>query len=63
MRHPEIPSIHDFKPVFFDDRIGEHFLRDPLQLFLSFLAVQAIEIQNEEFSLSHVFYGRIPQAR
>ena len=36
--------IHNLKTVFFDDRIGENFLGNVLQLFLRFVARPAIEI-------------------
>src|SRR5215831_3205440 len=55
-------SIDDLKAVFLDDGIGEDFFRDALELLLSFVAVPAIEIQNEEFSLADVFHGGIAKA-
>src|SRR5438477_5385668 len=49
-------SVDDFEAVFFDDGIGEHFFGNALQLFLSFVAVPAIEIQDEEFALADIFH-------
>ena len=53
-------SVDDFEAIFFDDRIGEDFFGDALELLLSFVAAPAVEIQDEEFSLSDVFHGGDP---
>ena len=53
-------SFHDFEAIFLDDRVGEHFFRNVLKLFLGFLAGPAFEIQDEEFSLANIFNGRSP---
>jgi len=55
-------SVDDFEAVFFDDGIGEHFFGNALQLFLSFVAVPAIEIQDEEFALADIFHGGVTKA-
>src|SRR6267142_2694199 len=47
-------SLHDFKSIFFDHRVGEHFLGNALELRLRFVAAPAVKIQHEEFSLAHV---------
>ena len=49
--------VHDFEVIFLDYRICENFLGDTLQLFLSFLVVPAIEIENEELSLADLSNG------
>jgi len=54
--------IHDLEAVFLDDRIGEHFLGNALELLLRFVAAPAIQIENEEFSLAHVGNLRVTQA-
>src|SRR6267143_3431663 len=55
-------SVHYLEAVFFDDRVGEHFLRYVLELFLRFVAAPAVEIQNEEFSLADVAHGGVAEA-
>jgi len=54
--------IHDLEAVFLDDRIGEHFLGNALELLLRFVAVPAIEIENEEFPLAYAGNLRVTQA-
>ena len=54
--------FHDLEAVFLDDRIGEHFLGDALELLLRLVAVPAIQIKNEEFSLAYVGHLRVTQA-
>ena len=56
-------SINDPEAVFFNDRVGEHFLGNALELFLRFVTVPAIEIQHEEFSLAHIFHGSVTKPR
>ncbi len=56
-----IGSILYFKTVFLDDRIGENFLGNALELLLCFLAAPTVEVQDEEFTLSDVFHGCIPK--
>src|SRR6266849_67699 len=56
-------SVHDLKAVFFDDRVGEHFLGNVLELFLRFVAAPAIEIQDEEFALADVTHGGVAEPR
>lgn len=55
-------SVYDFEAIFFDDGIGKDFFGDALELFLGFVAVPAVEIQNEEFSLADVFDGGVAEA-
>ena len=55
--------VHDFKAVFFDNRIGEHFFGDSIELFLCFIPVPAIKIQDEKFPLADVFYFAVAEAR
>src|SRR5205807_6892244 len=57
--HQRSGSVHDLKAVFLDNRVGEHFFRDMLELFLRLIAAPAIEIQNEEFPLADVAHGGI----
>src|SRR5216684_4858669 len=53
-RRTKVELVDDFEAVFFDDRIGKHFLGDAVELLLGFVAVPAIEIQHEEFPLADV---------
>src|SRR5215472_2975078 len=62
IRHPRITSIHDLKAVFLDDGVGEDFFGDALELFLSFVAVPAVQIQNEKLPLADVLYGGVTKA-
>lgn len=50
--------VNDFEARFFNDRVGENFLRDALDLFFRFIAGQSIDVEYEEFSLANVFDGR-----
>jgi hypothetical protein len=54
--------LDDLEAVFLDDRIGQNFLGDALQLLLSFFTVPAVQIQDEKFALADVFDGLITQA-
>src|SRR5208283_972418 len=54
--------IHDLEAVFLDHRIGKHFLGNALELLLRFLAVPAIQIEDEEFSLAYAGNLRVTQA-
>jgi hypothetical protein len=54
--------VDDLEAVFLDNRIGQDFLRDALQLLLSFFTVPAVQIQDEKFALADVFDGLITQA-
>lgn len=58
-RRAKAGLVDDFEAVFLDDGIGEDFFGDALELFLGLVAVPAIEIQDEEFSLANVFHGGI----
>src|SRR5215472_2182155 len=55
-------SVDDFEAIFLDDGIGEDFFGDALELFLSFVAAPAVEIQDEEFSLTDILYGGVAEA-
>src|ERR1700730_2803775 len=55
-------SVDNFEAVFFDDRIGENFLGDAVELLLSFVAIPASEVQDEEFALADVFDFGVAQA-
>jgi hypothetical protein len=55
-------SVDDFEAIFLDDRVGEDFFGNPLELFLRFVAVPAIEIQDEEFSLAYIFHRGVTEA-
>lgn len=55
-------SVNDFEAVFFDDGVGKDFFGDAFELFLGFVAVPAVKIQNEKFSLADVFYGSVAEA-
>src|SRR5579859_734228 len=56
-------SVDNFKAIFFDDRIGENFLGNAVELLLGFVAVPAVEIQDKEFSLTDVFDLGIAEPR
>ena len=60
---PTLMSVDDFEAIFFDDRVGEDFFGNALELLLGLVAVPAIEIQDEEFSLADIFHGDVPKAR
>src|ERR1700730_430732 len=47
-------SIENFVAKLFDDRVREDFPSDTLDLGLCFFAGQAVEFENEEFSLAYV---------
>ena len=47
-------SVENFEAIFFYDGIGEDFARDFFELFLGFVAIPAVEIENEEFALADV---------
>src|SRR5579863_4512274 len=53
--------IEDFEAELFDNGIGEDFLGDPFDLFLSFFAARAVELQDKELSLAYVLYVRVAQ--
>src|SRR6266481_7045227 len=55
--------FHNLEAKFFNHRIGQHFLRNPLHLFLRFVAVPAIQVQHKKLPLPHVRNLLIPQAR
>ncbi len=60
----QAPRLLDyFEARFFDDRVGEHFFGNVLDLFQRFVAGQAFDIQHEEFSLANVFDRCITQTR
>src|ERR1700733_2025528 len=54
--------VQDLEAVFFDYRIGKHFLGDTLQLRLRFIATPAIKIEDEELALTNVLHGLVAQA-
>jgi hypothetical protein len=54
--------LDDLEAVFLDNRIGQDFLGDALQLLLRFFTVPAVQIQDEKFALADVFDGLITQA-
>jgi hypothetical protein len=54
---PPAELLHDFETIFFDDRIGENFFGDAFEVFLSFIVVPAVQIEDEEFPLADVFDG------
>jgi hypothetical protein len=53
--------LHNLEPVFLNHRIRQHIFRDALQLRLRFIAVPAIEIENEKLALPHIGNLRITQ--
>ncbi len=55
-------SVDNFKAVFFDDRVCEHFFRNSFELFLRFIAAPAIEIQDKELPLADIFHGAVAQS-
>src|ERR1700739_2505143 len=46
--------LHGLEAIFLNHGIGEDFFGDALQLRLRFIAVPAIEIEDEEFALAYV---------
>ena len=50
--------VNDLEAVFFDDGIGQDFFGDTFELSLCFVSGPAVEIQDKEFSLAHIFDGR-----
>lgn len=54
--------VDDFEAIFFNYRVGQHFFGDALDLLLGLVAIQAIEIQDEEFALADVFYLAVTEA-
>src|SRR5207302_9682714 len=52
-------SVNDLEAVFLDDRIGENFLGNFLELLLGLVPGPAVEIENEEFALANVGNGAI----
>ena len=56
-------SVHDLEAIFFDDRVGENFFGNVLELFLRFVAAPAIEIQNEKLSLADIAHGGVAETR
>src|SRR5438105_13182685 len=56
-------SLHNLKPIFFDHRICQDFLRNPLQLRLGLLAIPSVQIQNKKLPLPHILHRRITQPR
>jgi len=53
------PSVDDLEAIFLNDRIGEDFLGNFLELLLGLVAGPAVEIENEEFALANVGDGAI----
>jgi hypothetical protein len=58
----ERSSVNDFEAALFDYGVGQDFLRDVLDLFLRFVAAQAIEVQNEEFTLTDIAHSRVAES-
>ena len=54
--------FNDLEAVFFDDRIGQHFLGDALELRLGFIAVPSVEVEDEKLALAYVLYSGVTQA-
>src|SRR6266481_738539 len=52
--------FHDLESKFFNHRIGQHFLRNPLHLFLRFVAVPAIQVQHKKLPLPHFLFQLTP---
>ena len=55
-------SVNDLEAIFFDDRIGQNFLGNVLEVFLGLVAVPAIQIEDEELALADVLHGGVTQA-
>src|SRR6266849_2243856 len=55
-------SVNDLEAIFLDNWIGQNFLGDALEVFLGFVAVPAIQIEDEELALADVLHGRVTQA-
>src|SRR6266849_5860151 len=56
-------SLNDFEAILFDDWVCKHFFGNAIKLFLRFIAAPTVEIEDKEFSLADIFYGRIAQPR
>src|SRR6266478_8189454 len=52
-------SVDDLEAVFLDDRIGEDFLGNFLEMLLGLVPGPAVQIENEEFALPNVGNGAI----
>src|ERR1044072_5369286 len=61
--YPTIPHMlfDDLEAVFLDDRIGENFPGNFLQLALGLFAGPAIEIKNKKFALANVGDGGVTE--
>lgn len=55
--------LHNLEAIFLNHGVGEDFFGDALELRLRFVAVPAVEIEDEEFALAYVGNLRITQAR
>src|SRR5690348_6771528 len=55
--------IEDFEAELFDDGIGQHFFGDFLDFLFGVVAIRAVELQDKEFALAHVFYFRVSERR
>ncbi len=57
-----VALIHDLDPVFLDDRVGQDLMSDGLDLFVSFLAGDAIGNGNvEDLALAHIGDGAMAE--
>jgi hypothetical protein len=58
-----LSSLDDLEAVFLDDWVGQDFFGDALELFLGFVAIPTIQIQDEKLPLADVLDGFITEAR
>lgn len=54
--------LNDLEAVFLDDRVGQDFFGDAFELFLGFVAIPTIQIQDEKFPLADVLDGFVAEA-
>jgi hypothetical protein len=54
--------VDDLEAVFLNNRVGENFFGDALELLMGLVTVPAIQIEHEKFSLTDVFDGGEAQA-
>lgn len=55
--------LDDLEAVFLDDRVGQDFFGDAFELFLGFVAIPTIKIQDEKLSLADVLDGFVAETR
>jgi|SRR5580658_3037836 hypothetical protein len=54
--------LDDLEAVFLNDRVGQNFFGDAFELFLRFVAIPTIKIQDEKLPLTDVLDGFVAEA-